>query len=588
MRKIRIIVLAAAVSVLCVFFIFLFWFRGREAVQVSDITFRIQSGTQDAALKLWHNYYDGKEYLFLPSFCTEETACVVGTKNAQSRSWDGQKLSFLGYLKELTDGEHILRVGETEFTVVIMRSAKVPALFVTTASGTLTQIEAEKGNSEAGLYRMVTADGRELANGQLKELKSRGNATFLEDKKPYQMSLEDPEDLLGTGKLKHYILLANRQDQSLLRDRILYDMAADIGVPYSPVSRHVDLYINEEYRGSYQLSEKVEAAENRLPIDVSAGSAEPGFLVSLEYQTPDRLTEDTCYFKTKNNQAVVIKRPKNLSERQKDYIQDVFQNMETAILNGKLEDAGIDAESFAKKYLVEEISKNLDAMHASQYFYKDAGDGAVYAGPVWDYDKTLGNPLIEHTRPVNFQEPKGIYAATRQQNASWWYDLYQIPEFRRLVIREYQNSAIPAIERMLDKKIDAYCEEIWESAYMDYMRWDPFEDFKYERELCFAQEYRAEIEQIKEFLYLRMEFLNDIWLEGRAYHQIVCDADGGEMYVTKLDAVEGRKISEPRAPKKEGYEFAYWIREDNGERYDFEELYAGEAFALKAVYRRAE
>lgn len=586
MRKIRIAVLAAAVSVLCVFLVFLFWYRGRERVQVSDITFRIQSGTQDAALKLWHNYYDGKEYLFLPSFCTGDTSCVVSTENAQSRSWDGQKLSWLGYLKELTDGEHILRVGETEFTVVIMRSAKVSALFVTTASGTLTQIEAEKGNSESGLYRIVSADGKECASGLLKELKSRGNATFLEDKKPYQMSLEEPEDLLGTGKLEHYILLANRQDQSLLRDRILYDMAADIGVPYSPVSRHVDLYINEEYRGSYQLSEKVEAAENRLPIDVSAGSAEPGFLVSLEYQTPDRLTEDTCYFKTKNNQAVVIKRPKMLSKQQKDYIQDVFQNMETAILNGRLEDAGIDTESFAKKYLMEEISKNLDAMHASQYFYKDEGDSVVYAGPVWDYDKTLGNPLIEHTRPVNFQEPKGIFAATKQENASWWYQLYQIPEFKERVIREYQNSAIPAIKQMLDKKIDAYCEEIWESAYMDYMRWDTFEDFKYGRELCFTQEYQAQVEQMKEFLQRRMEFLNDIWVEGRTYHQIVCDADGGEMYVTKLDAVEGRKISEPRDPKKEGYEFVYWLREDTGERYDFAEDYDAVPFTLKAVYAK--
>ena len=584
MKKIRIAVFAAAVFLLFAFLLAGFWYQERQPVQTEDIIFQIQSGEQDFKLKLWHNYYDGKEYLFLPSFCSEDAECIVSVDAVFKRSWDGQSLGMFGHLKELTDGEHLLRTGNTEFTVVVMRSANVPALFLTTASGELTEIEAQKGNGEPGLYRMVSAKGQELSSGQMKELKSRGNATFLEDKKPYQMSLQEPADLLGTGNLENYILLANRQDQSLLRNRIMYDMAADMGLAYSPVSQHLDLYINEEYRGSYQLSEKVEAAENRLPIDVSGSSSEPGFLVSLEYQTEDRLTADECYFITENGQAVVINRPKNLSTVQEQFIQRSFQDMETAIRSGKLKESGIDVDSFAKKYLIEEIGKNLDAMYTSQYFYKDAGDDVIYAGPVWDYDKTLGNPLIEKNRPVNYQEPRGIFAATKQENASWWYDLWQIPDFREAVVQSYEKTAVPAIQRMLDRQIDHYAEEIWASAYMDYMRWDTFEDFKYEEELSFEEEYSAEILWIKEFLEQRSQFLSDIWLEGREYHQITCNPGDGIMYVTVLDAVEGRPLSEPRDPKMEGYEFAYWVREDTGEIYDFSKNYDGIPFTLKAVY----
>lgn len=587
MQKIRIAVLAAAAGFLVLFLAAVFWYRGKAPVQAVDITFQIQTKEQETAIKLWHNYYDGKEYLFLPSFYQEELESIIRIPSVQKKSWDGQELGRLGQIRELSTGEHVLLIGETQFIVVVMRSENVPALFLTTESGGLEYIEAEKGNGESGFYRMVASDGKELSSGVLSELRSRGNATFLEDKKPYQMSLKEPEDLLGTGKLEHYILLANRQDQSLLRNRIMYDMAGEMGLLYSPASRHVDLYINGEYRGSYQLSEKAEIAENRVPIEVGNGSDETGFFVTLEYQAQDRLTEDTCYFITENDQAVVIKQPKKPSGKQKKSIQDEFQNMETAIREGDLLKANIDLESFSKKYLIEEIGKNLDAMHASQYFYKDKEDSVIYAGPVWDYDKTLGNPLIEHTRPVNFQEPKGIFAATRQEHASWWYDLYQVPEFRKKVREEYQKAALPVIKQMLEENIDAYAQEIWASAYMDYMRWDTFEDFKYGEELAFEEEYAEELRQIKDFLSQRMEFLSDIWIEGRAYHQILCDADGGEMYVTVLDAVEGRKISKPRDPKKEGYEFAYWVRKDTGEIYDFQAVYDGEPFTLKAVYRRA-
>lgn len=586
MQKIRIAVLVAAAGFLVLFLTAVFWYRGKAPVQATDITFRIQTKEQEIAIKLWHNYYDGKEYLFLPSFYNEELESIIRTSSVQKKSWDGQELGRLGQIKELSSGEHVLLIGETQFIVVVMCSENVPALFLTTESGGLEYIEAKKGNGESGFYRMVASDGQEISSGVLSELKSRGNVTFLEDKKPYQMSLKEPENLLTTGKLEHYILLANRQDQSLLRNRIMYGMAREMGLAYSPVSRHVDLYINDEYRGSYQLSEKAEIAENRVPIEVGNGSDEMGFFVTLEYQAKDRLTEDTCYFITKNNQAVVIKRPKKPSEKQKKSIQDEFQNMETEIRKGDLLRAKIDLESFSRKYLIEEIGKNLDAMHASQYFYKDKGDAVIYAGPVWDYDKTLGNPLIEDTRPVNFQEPKGIFAATRQENASWWYDLYQVSEFREKVKEEYRKTALPVIKQMLEENIDAYTQEIWASAYMDYMRWDTFEDFKYGEELVFEEEYAEEIRWIEDFLVSRMEFLNDIWIEDRAYHQIICDADGGEMYVTALDAVENRKISEPRDPKKDGYEFAYWVREDTGEIYDFQEEYEGEPFTLKAVYRR--
>lgn len=558
----------------------------RTPVTFQDIGFAVEAGAFRAHIGLWHNYYDNKEYLFLPSFCREEQggelSARIDTDGRVSLQWDGRDVSGGERLTGLSPGEHTLQAGGTEFAVVVMCSSRVPALFVTTSSGSLTYIEAEKGNGEPGLYEMVSAKGDVVAAGQIRKLKSRGNATFLEDKKPYQMTLTEGADLLGTGIRKKYILLANRQDQSLLRDRIMYDMAGDMGLAYSPVSAFVDLYVNGEYRGSYQLSEKVETGDGGIDIDTETQRRETEFLITFEYGYEDRLAEAEYYFTTKNGQNVVVKRPKAPTPEQMAYIAGTFQGIEDEIRGGIIDENKIDLTSFARKYLIEEIGKNLDAMYTSQYFYQEGTK--LYAGPVWDYDKTLGNPLIENTRPVNFQEPRGIFAATRQEDASWWYDLYEIPAFREKVIEEYRETAVPVIEKMLEEKIDGYREEIWDSAYMDYMRWDTFEDFKYEEEPEFATEYEGESERIKEFLRLRMEFLNDIWLEGRKYDLISCDPGEGTMYVTALDAVEGRPINEPRDPKREGYRFDHWVRSDTGTVYDFTESYDGIPFTLEAVY----
>ena len=542
---------------------------------------------------LWHNYYNNKVYLFLPSFCSPQAGAQIMAGGRREAVWDGNKLGSGEKTGALTDGEHLLQAGNEEFTVVVMHSSKVPALFITTSSGSLTYIEESKGNGEPGLYEMVAADGTVIGAGQIKKLKSRGNATFLEDKKPYQMTLEERADLLGRGEQENYILLANRQDQSLLRDRIMYDMAMEMGLAYSPASTWVDLYVNQEYRGSYQISEKVETGPGRIDIYVYTASTLTVFLVRLEYPYEDRLAEADNYFTTQNDQNVVIKRPSNPTEAQITYISETFQQMEDAIRTGRLEDFPIDLTSFARKYLIEEIGKNLDAMYSSQYFYRDAADTdgkeeMLYAGPVWDYDKTLGNPLIEHTRPVDFQEPRGIFAASLREDASWWYDLYQVPAFRETVVAEYKNTALPVIDEMLNGQIDSYRDEIWDSACMDYMRWDTFEDFKNEEELEFAAEYQAEIDNIKTFLTLRKEFLNDIWLEGRIYDQIIFDPGEGTMYVTRVDAVEGRTLIPPRKPRLEGYVFDHWVREDTGEIYDFTQVYDGVPFTLKAVYQKEE
>ena len=61
----------------------------------------------------------------------------------------------------------------------------------------------------------------DLTDVKLDYIRGRGNSTWQADKKPYKLKLDKSQDLLGMGKNKHWALLANRFDQSLLRNRLV-------------------------------------------------------------------------------------------------------------------------------------------------------------------------------------------------------------------------------------------------------------------------------------------------------------------------------------------------------------------------------
>ena len=368
--------------------------------------------------------------------------------------------------------------------------------------------------------------------------------------------------------------------------------AAECDLPFTPRSRFVDLYINEEYRGSYLLCEKAEVAKNRVPIKASGKNTETGFFVSLEY--PDRLEEsDDEHGYTAGGQALIIKNPKKLTDAQMSYVMGRFEEIENALQDDSLEGLNVDWDSFAGKYLMEEFSKNLDAMYSSQNFYCEAKSakggtlhepGRLYAGPVWDYDKTLGNPLIEHNRPVNFQEPWGIYAASSQKDANWWHDLMGSAFFQSKVRALLEQKVSCPAENMIENGLDDLKTLLHASASLDYVRWDPFEHAKYEEPFDFETDYEREAEKIRSFMEERLLFLDNVLFGQVRYDELPIDPQGGEMGQKTLPALEGYPLHEIRNPRLEGKAFAHWKRSDTGEPVDFDEPYDGVPFTLTAVY----
>ena len=136
-------------------------------------------------------------------------------------------------------------------------------------------------------------------------IRGRGNSTWTVSKKPYKIKLDKKADLFGMGKNKHWVLIANYYDNSLVRNRLTYYLGRKLGMEYTPECVPVDVIMNHEYLGSYLLCEQIRLDENRVDennlekadkgADVSGG-----YLLSME---PNEETDNVI--KTKYNSYLI-------------------------------------------------------------------------------------------------------------------------------------------------------------------------------------------------------------------------------------------------------------------------------------------
>ena len=378
----------------------------------------------------------------------------------------------------------------------------------------------DKSNKATGSLLMLGGDGTVIYDNKLTQIKGRGNSTWLQDKKPYQIKLDKKTDLLETGKdenrAKTWVLLANASDDSLLRNTIVYDLSVAMQMQPGIECRPVNLFYDGEYRGSYLLCEKVEINPGRVDIadleketekaneavedfdalQVKTGvtsngatyvycegltspeSITGGYL--LEMDTPYRATAEKCYFITTRNQYVVVKSPEYCSKEEMAYIAAHYQAFEDTIYNkgvnpknGKTVSDYVDIDSAAQCYIINELTKNPDGYRTSSYLYKSADSDVMTMGPIWDYDLSFGRGWGTFVEPC--ANPKE-YFTLRTDFAS---ALYGIPGFRQAVHDIYLNTVAPLVaDTLLGSKenaalqsMDGYRQELGVSARANAIIW---------------------------------------------------------------------------------------------------------------------
>lgn len=490
----------------------------------------IKEVTEIDAIKWYLNEKDNTYYLFMPT--NVNLSSVKLMHNFDQFTIEGKKVNSGDTFNFEKDKVYSAKCDLGDVKLKVMQSSSIGTMFLTTESGSLDNIHADKDHRESGEIVIVDKNGNVDYDGVLDQIKGRGNTTWRLDKKPYNIKLGKTASIFGIHPSKRYSLLANAQEHTGLRNKIMYDLSNDVGLSYSPESEFADMYVNGEYQGTYQVCEKVEIGKNNLvriydleketekandvdslkgypiknvgrgngsykyaeipknPADISGGYL-------LEYEHPAKYDEEACGFVTSRSQYVVIKDPEYASKEQVEYIRDFVQKAEDAFYaksgynaDGKHFGEYYDLDDAARMYLMQEYSVNIDSGISSCFFFKDidstATDGKgskLHAGPTWDYDVALGNLANRKDNVLLTDTDKWFakIAKLYQDNRNTVFaQLCTQKSFWSVVEKVYNEDFVPAMDILLKDNKETgwlmsyknYQKRILDSINMNYVVWE--------------------------------------------------------------------------------------------------------------------
>lgn len=241
----------------------------------------------------------------------------------------------------------------------------------------------------------------------------RGSSSQSFDKKSYGFETWDENgddvkvDLAGFPEEEDWIFYGPYSDKSLLRNVLIFDLSNQMG-RYAVKTQFVEMTINDDYNGLYVLMEKIKRDKAR--VDVSKLKSEDlsgGYIIKIDKTTGEDVSLDFSFASqfdgfgnADGSQKIQFlyqyPKPEDIDAPQKAYIQNYFAEFEQALMSDSFTDAQlgyrnyIDVESFIDFFLLNELSRNVDAYRLSTFMHKDKG-GKLNIGPIWDYNLAFGN-----------------------------------------------------------------------------------------------------------------------------------------------------------------------------------------------------
>lgn len=343
-------------------------------------------------------------------------------------------------------------------------------------------------------------------------IRGRGNSSWeWYDKKPYRIKLDEKASIIGLSEEKDWVLLANYRDPTKLMNTFVFEMGRGLGMPYTNHSRYVEVTINGDYKGLYQLTEQVEQGKNRVAVDKKAG-----WLLSLDADDGPELSpgSDDNFWSQVYRMPVCVKSPEA-----EDYAtpETLIGDAKKAL--GDLENIihSHDYEALKKVcnvsvmidyLLIQEYIYNVEmAAPRSIFIHKDGGDDALWTfGPLWDFDAGFdfdwGHMYDGHGYFADYRETVlGTDPARHISNydyvPSFFTDMWKSKAFVSEVKARWKQIR-PRITAEFWPEAKRYAEAAAEAMERDAKRW-PID-----------KQYKTEINRMEKWLNARAVFMDNI------------------------------------------------------------------------------
>lgn len=337
----------------------------------------------------------------------------------------------------------------------------------------------------------------------------RGSSSKDLPKKPYGFTTvtstgsNNNVSLLDMPKENDWILNSLAFDPSLMRDYLAYETYRHTG-NYSSRGRYCEVLINGNYQGLYLLLEKIKADENRVNITKLNTTDNYGETVTGGYITKsDKTTgNDPVAWRIGSSEFIHHSpTPQEVTSQQNTYIYNRFAALNTAAStkNNSITTgipSIIDIPSFVDFMLLNELFSNVDGYQYSTFFHKDR-NGKLRAGPIWDFNLTLGNDLFQW----NYDRSKTNIHQFENGNtgAPFWKNLYYNATFKCYLAKRWAELSVPGgvlNYSEIEKLINSTAALISESVAREQTKWNT------------VSTHSANIAAMKNWLKLRISWMN--------------------------------------------------------------------------------
>jgi hypothetical protein len=380
-----------------------------------------------------------------------------------------------------------------------------------------------------------TSDSGNIYDGNA-GIEIRGAYSAMLPQKPYGFETRTGSSenlnvsLLGLPEENDWILLANYNDKSFLRNSLAGQIFRDMG-HYAPRTKHCEVFVNNSYNGIYVLTEKIKRDKNRVDIarleetENSGDNVTGGYIFKTDYYSPDdSWTSNYPPFDRPDGTVHFVyyyPKPDVITEAQKAYLQDYVDSFEDVLHGPGFKNpvtgyaAYIDVNSFRDYFILSEVSRNVDAYKKSRYLFKDkeSKGGKIHSGPAWDFDWA-------------WKDIWDCHMFTNTDGSGWAYqvndcDVYPTPPVymtRLLEDEHFANNLKRRYESLrgsilstayIFSYIDSVTSYLSEAQKRHYTRWDILGENVGAPEVGYIPTtFNAEIGKFKDWIETRLNWLD--------------------------------------------------------------------------------
>ena len=393
---------------------------------------------------------------------------------------------------------------DTTISPEILPAKKYPARYCVARMNIVTDGGAAVDSRDKADYRSCkiviesdTTVWNYEGNGRIR---GRGNSTWLwYPKKPYRIKLDEKASILGLDEEKDWVLVANYRDPTNLMNAFVFEMGDRLGIPYPNHTRFVELTINGDYKGLYQLTEQVEQGKNRVNIDKNEG-----FLLSLDVDDGPAEAPgagDNFWSKVYRMPVCVKSGPYESAREELAALEAVIQSHDYEALTKIM-----NIPMMIDYLLIQEYIYNVEvAAPRSIFLHRDKGGKWTY-GPLWDFDAGFdfdwsqmytGHKFFSDYRETVLGTDPAHHVSDYTYTPSFFTDMWQNKQFVSDVKARWKQM-MSRIMAEFWPETKRYADAAAEAMERDAKRW-PID-----------KQYQTEINRMEKWLNSRVVFMDNV------------------------------------------------------------------------------